>query len=359
MNRINLMRLLMVVLLAMALLSYLTIGAFTVFGQPNQPPAELQNLLPHFAFFQEEESGIDLETYFHDLDAGEWYMQYITPLVAMNLISGYPDRTFRPASPITVAEFITLTIKSLGYHPEASGGEWFDPYVSIAVELEIIDADDFDTYHRPITREEMVLVIVRALDEIPQNGNPGFTDEAAISSDYLPYINAALNLELISGYPDNTFRPANETTRAEASTLIFILVDRIMSRETFTVNEALELETSFFDRLLQDSDDWDFDSREALVDHMAEIADRALAEGFVDEFYDETDGEFELIPRDGPIRVFEEEPYEFRQIHPQQYQLTQSTETVLTGEYTLNVTYTFENQRWIMKNREVETPEGS
>ena len=520
MNKVNLMRLLLVLLLAIALLSYLTIGAFTVFGQTDQPPAALRNLLPQFDLFQwsylgfvdyghdmavnsivvteetieyhilgnvhdlsegeadadfslavsyiltsdsliqvkdeetmmdsaydrielvrmpleagnqwtqevenedgattleseiisvengnstvytiryedvnseyyeqreieesigviafeklmftddgetytvhyslfDEGTGIDLETDFHDLDEDEWYMDTITPLVAMDLISGYPDRTFRPDSSVTVAEFITLTVKSLGYHPEASDGEWFNPYVSTAMGLEIIDENDFDDYNRPITREEMAVVIVRALDEDPQTDNTGFTDEANISPDYLTYINTAVNLELIDGYPDNTFRPAEETTRAEASTLIPIIVDEIMSRETFTISKALDLETSFFGRLLQESDDWDFDDREALIDHMFEIADRELAEDFVDEFYDETDGEFELIPRDGPIRLFEDEPYELRQIHPRQYQLIQSTHTELTGDYTLTVTYAFEDQRWIMKNREVETPESS
>ncbi len=517
MNKVHVMRLVLVVLLAIALLSYLTIGAFTVFGQTNQPPAELRNLLPQFDLYQwsylgfvdyghdmainsivvseetieyhifgnvhdlsggeadadfslavsyiltsdsliqvkdeetmmdsaydrlelirtpleagtqwsqevenedgattleseiisvengdstvytvryedvnseyyeqreieegigviaferlmftdegethtihyslfDEGTGMDLETDFHDLDEGEWYMDYITPLVAMDLISGYPDLTFRPGSSVTVAEFITLTVKSLGYHPETSNGEWFDPYVSTAMDRGIIDENEFDDYNRPITREEMAAVIVRALDEDPQTENTGFADEADISPDYLPYVDTAVSLELIDGYPDNTFRPADETTRAEASTLITILVDSIMSRETFTISKALELERSFFDRLLQDSDDQDVDDRESLIDHMAEIADRELAEGFVDEFYDEIDGEFRLIPRDGPIRLFEEEPYELRQIHPRQYQLIQSTHTELTGAYTLTVTYAFEDQQWIMKNREVDTP---
>ena len=53
------------------------------------------------------------QTYFSDLDHYE-NSKYINALIEKDIISGYPDNTFRPDETITRAETISILIKALG-----------------------------------------------------------------------------------------------------------------------------------------------------------------------------------------------------------------------------------------------------
>jgi len=44
-------------------------------------------------------------------------------------------------------------------------------------------------------------------------------------------------------------------------------------------------------------------------------------------------------------------------IHPREFKLTQETTTELVGHYTLSITYRYENDGWIMQERDLEVHE--
>ncbi|MDW7668785.1 MAG: S-layer homology domain-containing protein [Bacillota bacterium] len=308
----------------------------------------------------EEISGVDVEIDFQDVAQGQWFTDYVSKLVTMNLIDGYPDQTFRPNGEITVAEFIKVTVESLSYYPEGESEHWYDPYVSKAVELELIEEGEFEDFNRPINREEMTKIIINAIDEEPQSGQLEFSDTNEIDAEYLPYIYTAVELGIISGYPsDNSFRANQVSTRAEASKLFVILVEDMIETEAFTEEDAVALEAEFENRLFQETeeDSWvvlDFDNREDLVDYFAEIMDRELAESYVDDYYEYVDGELTLPPKDGPVMIIEDRDYELEMIHRRAYKLIQETETELYGHYTITITYHYENERWIIEDRDIE-----
>ncbi|WP_422484591.1 S-layer homology domain-containing protein [Gudongella sp. DL1XJH-153] len=308
----------------------------------------------------EEGSGVELGIDFHDVSGEEWYIDHVSKLVTLDLIEGYPDGSFRADGEITVAEFIKITVESMSYYQEAESGIWYEPYVSKAIELELIEDDEFEDYNRPITREEMTKIIVMATGEEPQSGQLSFTDAAEIDAEFVPYVYTAVQLGIIEGYPsDNTFRADRTSTRAEASKLFVILVEEMIHAEEFNEEDALALEAEFENRLYQETeaDSWvvrDFDNKEDLIDYISEIADRELVSTYVDNYYDYMDGELVLPPKDGITTIIEDREYQLEMIHPREYQMTQETTTEMVGHYTITITYRYENDGWIMQDRDLE-----
>jgi hypothetical protein len=308
----------------------------------------------------EEASGVDIDIEFQDVGENKWFTQYVSKLVTMDLIDGYPDGTFRPNGEITVAEFIKVTVESLSYYPEGESDYWYDPYVTKAVELELIEEGEFEDFNRPITREEMTKIIINAVGEEPQTGQLEFSDTTEIDGEYLPYIYTAVELGIISGYPsDNSFRPEQISTRAEASKLFVILVEDMIEIRDFNGGNALSLEEEFENRLFQETEEDSFvvknyDTKKELIEYFSVIMDSNLADTYVDDYYEYVDGELALPPRDGPVMIIEDRDYELEMIHRREYKLTQETEKELHGEYTLRITYHYENGGWIIKDREVE-----
>lgn len=304
------------------------------------------------------ESG-DTDIYFQDISGNEWYSAYVSKMVTWKLVSGYPDQTFRPNNEITVAEFIKITVEILSYYPEKESGKWFDPYVSKAIELGLIGENEFTDYNRPINREEMSKIIVNAIDEEPQSGELNFSDAAQIEDQYVPYIKTAVQLGIIQGYPDNSFGANRMTTRAEASAIFVLLIEDIIDIKPFDEDDALALESEFERRLFQETegDSWvveDYDNIENLIDYISEIANRNLAETYVNNYYEYMDGELVIPPKGGPTLILENRDYQLEMTHPREYRLTQETTTEMVGHYTLTITYYYKNDDWIMEDRNIE-----
>ncbi len=320
-------------------------------------------LSPISVFSQNHTQSVELEIEFHDVTGEEWFIDYVSKLVTLDLIEGYPDKTFRPNGQITVAEFIKITVESLSYYQEGTSGVWFDPYVSKAIELELIEEDEFENYNRPITRKEMTKIIVKASGEELQSGQLSFADAAEIKAEFAPYIYTAVELGIIEGYPsDNTFRADRTSTRAEASKLFVILVEDMIHTEDFNEYDALALDAEFQNRLYQETegDSWvvsDYDNKENLIDYISEIADRELVVTYVDNYYEYMDGELVLPPKDGITTIIEDRDYQLEMVHPREYQMIQETTTEMVGHYTITITFRYENDTWIMQDRDLEVHE--
>ncbi len=108
---------------------------------------------------------------FNDLQADHWAYIEIQNLTERGVIAGYPDETFKPENPVNRAEFTKMVIKTL----------------------------DKDT--------------------MSVSAENTFTD---INSEFwaFEYILRSKELGLVVGYPDNTFRPYNNITKAEATSII-------------------------------------------------------------------------------------------------------------------------------------------
>ncbi len=114
------------------------------------------------------------ENAYSDVAESSWYNNAVSTLGKMGVLSGYNDGTFRPNAPITRAELMTVAVSFFDYADEV----YEDQFTDVA-----------DTWARP-------------------------------------FINAAAVHGLAGGYPDGTFLPANNITRAEAMHIINSVLGR-------------------------------------------------------------------------------------------------------------------------------------
>ena len=156
-------------------------------------------------------------------------------------VVGYPDGTVQPQGAITRAEVATIFFRLLsdetrdlywtkdnGY-TDVKAGDWFNNAVSTLSNAGIINGYPDGTFrpNAPITRAEMAKVI--AMFAELNKDSAGFKDIAGHWAE--AYIKLAAGNGWIAGYPDGTFRPDQDITRAETMTMINRVLERVPSTE--------------------------------------------------------------------------------------------------------------------------------
>ena len=152
-------------------------------------------------------------------------------------IVGYPDSTVRPQNGITRAEVATIFFRLLtdetrnanstktNSYSDVAAGAWYNHAVSTLSAMGIVKGDSQGKFNpnAPITRAEFAAIAARFDDK----ANTTAVDFSDIASHWAKNeISAAANNGWINGYTDDTFRPNNKITRAEAMTL----VNRVLKR---------------------------------------------------------------------------------------------------------------------------------
>ncbi|MEG6512569.1 S-layer homology domain-containing protein [Desulforamulus ruminis] len=160
--------------------------------------------------------------------SNHWAKDTIKKLVTNGFVSGYPDGCFRPDHPITRAEFVTILVKALKLEPVQGKvfmdiqNHWAKDAITTANACGILNGYQDGTF-RPdelITREEMAVIMVKAkkLDFSFQEFS--ITDGKDISTWAKESVTIAIEHNMMKGYPDGTFKPKENATRAEAATVI-------------------------------------------------------------------------------------------------------------------------------------------
>jgi hypothetical protein len=173
---------------------------------------------------------------FSDVSPSHWAYDVITQMSTAGYVYGYPDGTFKPDNTITRAEFVTIINRVLDLQPyspaapsftDVASDAWYSSSVESAVYAGIIQgygAGIFDP-GRTITREELATILVNALGKKDEaaasiSESTAFTDDAGISAWARGNIVVAVKYRLLNGYPDGSFQPQANATRAETSALI-------------------------------------------------------------------------------------------------------------------------------------------
>ena len=147
-------------------------------------------------------------------------------------INGYPDSTVRPEGKITRAEAVTMVVRLKGYpmiegagiYKDVAKDAWYAPYVEAAYRQGILEEKAGEAF-RPdenITRGELAQLISH-IDK-KNDAKAPFTDIEGYK--YKAAIDQSYGNERILGYPDNTFRPDAEITRAETAAMLNRLFER-------------------------------------------------------------------------------------------------------------------------------------
>ena len=77
---------------------------------------------------------------------------------------------------------------------------------------------------KEITREDAAVMLSRVLNKLPEC-KVMFEDLADISDYALDAVALLFEMGVINGYDDNTFRPQNSISRAEASKIIYKILE--------------------------------------------------------------------------------------------------------------------------------------
>jgi spore germination protein YaaH len=166
-----------------------------------------------------------------------WAQSYIIDLFEKGIVSGMPGKRFMPNGNLTRAEAAALFVKMLGLQNETATatfsdttGHWAQKQISIVKEKGIFSGYSGNLFYpeRKITREEFAVVCDKVLF------SPDTVDfSQTIFSDVSPETNVWSNKSIIvlamnnilSGYPDGTFRPSATITRAEAVRVIAAMLE--------------------------------------------------------------------------------------------------------------------------------------
>jgi hypothetical protein len=163
---------------------------------------------------------------------GHWAETAINELVEKGIIAGYPDGSFKPDNHISRAEFTSILVKAIGLNPGGKTGfadledHWARDYIAAATGQGIVSGYSSVRFgpEDNITREQMAVMIAKAARLPAPSGVKEFRDNNTISSWAREAVTQVSTNNLITGYPGQTFRPQNHTTRAEAASVINILM---------------------------------------------------------------------------------------------------------------------------------------
>lgn len=156
------------------------------------------------------------------------YSSEINYLINHQIITGYPDKTFKPNNNVTREEAVTMIGRAIGLNGQQRATSYDDVkkesfgsgYIQSAFEKELLKGV-FEKSFKPkekITRGEMTFLLSRAF-QLTVAEDVFFSDVPRSGSQY-DAINAIVNAGIGNGYPDGTFKPGNAITRAEFSLLV-------------------------------------------------------------------------------------------------------------------------------------------
>lgn len=160
--------------------------------------------------------------------SSHWAKDSVMKVINAGVISGYPDGTFQPDKAITRAEFTVMLVKALNLEVKAgnifsdTAAHWAKDFISTAAANDLISGYDKNNFGSddPITREQAAAIIARAAKLPSVTEELNFTDSTAISTWAKAGAAAAVKGGFMNGYPDGSFKPRANMTRAEAAVII-------------------------------------------------------------------------------------------------------------------------------------------
>jgi hypothetical protein len=175
---------------------------------------------------------------FKDVPETYWAYQYVEYLARKDFVKGKSSTLFAPGDPITRAEFVTILARMDGAELSAYSGPFTDvkagAYYAGAVDWAVkagvtkgTSATAFSP-DRTISRQEIAAMLARylsykAVSLMAYNQTLYFTDEAKIADYAKDYIRNMQTSDIISGYPDGSFKPLANATRAEAAKMLALV----------------------------------------------------------------------------------------------------------------------------------------
>lgn len=160
--------------------------------------------------------------------SAHWADPYLDTLVDWGAMRA--DQIADPDTPLTRAEFMAIINRAYGYQEmgempftDVLESDWFYDDVAIAYNAGYMKGTSATTAspNARLTREQAVCILGRnmMLKETPGE-DLGFADSRSISGWARGMVKTAVNNYIVTGYPDDTFRPKNDITKGQMAVLV-------------------------------------------------------------------------------------------------------------------------------------------
>lgn len=164
------------------------------------------------------------ESWYEDVPNNDQYHDAIWYMTASSFASGYPDNTFRPENLVTRAEALKMILASSKTEITDGTGlvfsdvvdsDWFHSYLSTALNLSIISGYEDGTFkpHETVNRVEALKMLLQANAVTLTEGVEW----------YDKYLNFAIEHALVVPSSTGDYLPSNLVTRGELSEMIYRL----------------------------------------------------------------------------------------------------------------------------------------
>lgn len=169
---------------------------------------------------------------FNDIGSVSWARDSIEELARRGVINGKAEKIFAPNDTVTREEFVKMVVLALNITAEDTSCDftdvrddaWYKEYVGRAMGSGLVNGLGNGTFGvgENISRQDIAVILWNGIKSKAGNGSAAaFIDNNAVSDYAKEAVNAMRYLNIIDGYEDNTFRPRNAATRAEAAKLLY------------------------------------------------------------------------------------------------------------------------------------------
>jgi hypothetical protein len=154
-----------------------------------------------------------------------WASETIQSALDSGNVKGYSDGSFKPENSITRAEFFSIvnnffefTNTSESTYTDVESSAWYAPVISITKAAGYNTGYTEGSIHpnAMISRQESAVILSRLAKLTTSLTTLDYTDAASVPSWSKEAIIMANEAKIMIGYPDNSFQPTVEITRAEA-----------------------------------------------------------------------------------------------------------------------------------------------
>ncbi|MGM0882389.1 MAG: S-layer homology domain-containing protein [Bacillota bacterium] len=217
-------------------------GAYYIYGVKNRILKKydsLEELAADWPLFDEDSGAppipYKMSNYFPDDLEDHWAAEPMLDFLSADLLTGYKNEdgsiSLRPNQQISRAEFVTILVRALGLEGEQGSksfkdvkyDSWYHNAVLIAHAHGIVQGRSETEFapERPIKRDEMAAIIVRAFES-----SIDFNGKAKVFRDVPSYwatdfINKANSAGIIEGISDDRFKPSAKAKRSESIVMLY------------------------------------------------------------------------------------------------------------------------------------------
>ena len=162
---------------------------------------------------------------FRDITIKDWFYSYVSDAVHQEVFNGMGNYEFAPNGTMTRAMLVQVLANISGIDPDRYSGKtsfsdvrpskWYAPAIQWASENNIVQGMGNGQFapEGPITREQACVIFYNHSGKA-SNGKLTFTDKASISSWSRDGVAFCVEKAVVCGYPDGSFRPKANATRA-------------------------------------------------------------------------------------------------------------------------------------------------